>query len=71
MIIMDYRVVVRPLEDQLGGGYIAQIFELPGCMGNGATPEEAEATCYQAAAVWLDTARVLGRPIPAPAKVAA
>lgn len=63
----DYEVDVKPLPEEEGGGYVAEVPELPGCMSDGATPEEALANAYDAAAAWLETARELGREIPVPA----
>ncbi len=62
----DYEVDVRPLAPELGGGFVADVPELPGCMSDGETPEEALANAYDAAEAWLETARKLGRDIPAP-----
>ena len=46
--------------------FIAEVPELPGCMADGATYQEAlhqaEIVIYQ----WIETARDLGRPIPEP-----
>ena len=40
--------------------------ELPGCMADGASYEEAVANAQAVIHEWLDTARSLGRPIPEP-----
>jgi predicted RNase H-like HicB family nuclease len=62
----DYEVDVKPLAEELGGGYVGIVPELPGCMSDGETPEEALANAYDAAEAWLEAARELGREIPAP-----
>jgi antitoxin HicB len=62
----DYEVDVKPLSADLGGGYVAVMPELPGCMSDGETPEEALANAYDAAEAWLVEARELGRDIPVP-----
>jgi predicted RNase H-like HicB family nuclease len=36
-----YEVDVKPLSDELGGGYIAIVPELPGCKSDGETPRGA------------------------------
>ena len=36
-----YPVVLRPLSDDDGGGWIAIVPDLPGCMSDGATRQEA------------------------------
>lgn len=46
--------------------YLAEMPELPGCITDGATPEAAIANLYEAAALWIETAVELGRPIPVP-----
>ena len=63
---LDYPVIIEPLPPEDGGGFIAAVPDLPGCMSDGETPEEALHNVLDAVAAWLDEARVLGRPIPAP-----
>jgi len=46
--------------------YVVEVPELPGCMADGATYEEAVAQAQVVVQEWLDTARPLGRPIPEP-----
>jgi len=46
--------------------FIAEVPELPGCMADGATYGEALANVEQIALEWIETARELGREIPAP-----
>lgn len=48
------------------GAYIAEMPELAGCMADGATAAEALRNIEQIAAEWIETARELGRDIPAP-----
>lgn len=62
----NYEVDVKPLSADLGGGYVAVVPELPGCMSDGDTPEDALANAYDAAEAWLEHARELGRDIPVP-----
>ena len=62
----DYEIDVRPLSQNLGGGYVALVPELPGCMADGETPEEALTSGYDAVACWIETATKIGRPIPEP-----
>ena len=47
-------------------GYIADIPDLKYCSAFGATPEEALREVQIAKALWLDTAREEGKPIPPP-----
>jgi predicted RNase H-like HicB family nuclease len=46
--------------------YLVEVPELPGCMADGATYQEALANAEVIIQEWLDTARELGRPIPEP-----
>jgi predicted RNase H-like HicB family nuclease len=48
------------------GVFIAEVPELPGCMAHGDTQEVALANVKQAMALWVDTARECGDPIPEP-----
>lgn len=50
-------------EDQT---FVVEVPELPGCMADGETYEQAVANARQVIEEWIDTARELGRPIPAP-----
>ena len=44
--------------------FIAEVPELPGCMGDGATYQQALANVEVIIKEWIETARELGRPIP-------
>jgi predicted RNase H-like HicB family nuclease len=46
--------------------FVAEVPELPGCMADGATYQEAVANTESAIRDWLDTAVQLGRSIPKP-----
>ena len=46
--------------------FIAEVPELPGCMADGQTPQEALANAQVIMREWIETARELGRPIPEP-----
>jgi antitoxin HicB len=62
----DYAIVVEPLKTEDGGGWIATVPALPGCMGDGETREEAMIDALSAIDEWKDAARQLGRDIPGP-----
>ena len=47
--------------------FIVEVPELPGCMADGATYQEAVKNAETIIAEWLETAQVSGRPIPQPA----
>jgi len=46
--------------------FIVEVPELPGCMADGATYQEALANAEVVVQEWLETAQKLGRPIPEP-----
>ena len=46
--------------------FIAQVPELPGCMADGATYQEALANVEIIIQEWIEAARESGRPIPGP-----
>ena len=46
--------------------FIAEVPELPGCMADGKTYQEAIANAEAVMQEWLDTAKELGRTIPKP-----
>jgi predicted RNase H-like HicB family nuclease len=50
-------------EDQ---AYLAEVPELPGCMADGATYQEALTHAETIIREWLETASELSRPIPEP-----
>lgn len=62
----DYAIVLVPLCEQDGGGYAAFAPDLPGCIGDGETQEEATKDILDAISNWIDAAKELGREIPAP-----
>jgi antitoxin HicB len=65
-MMSDYRFTVRPLSDDEGGGYLVEFPDLPGCMSDGETVEEAVANGQDAKASWIAAMTEAGRPIPAP-----
>ena len=67
----DYEVRIRPLSDQDGGGFFAEVPELPGCMSDGETPQEALENAYDAIGCWMEAAREMGRQVPEPKRAAA
>jgi antitoxin HicB len=61
-----YRVTVRPLSKDEGGGFLAEYPEIPGCMSDGETIEEAIANGREALRDSLDVFKESGRRIPKP-----
>ena len=48
------------------GRYVVEVPELPGCMADGNTYEEAVKNAQQIIFEWIETAESLGREIPQP-----
>ncbi len=64
----DYLVLIEPLAPEDGGGYLATVPDLPGCMSDGETRELAARHVGDAIAAWIDEARALGRAVPSPTR---
>jgi antitoxin HicB len=56
LAMTDHAIVVEPLAAADGGGWLARVPALPGCMGDGDTREAAIADARSAIAEWLDAA---------------
>lgn len=61
---LKYSAIIRPLSKEEGGGYLVEIPELPGCMADGETVEEALIEADSAIQSWIQTAKEFGDPIP-------
>ncbi len=68
---LNYPVIVSPLSEEDGGGFVATVPDLPGCISDGDTPQDALTNVQDAIEAWLEAARDLGRSIPPPSRVAA
>jgi antitoxin HicB len=64
--VFEYAVTVQPLPSELGGGYYALVPDLPGCMSDGESPQEAFTNAQDAIACWIEAAHEIGRPVPEP-----
>ena len=62
----DYAFEMRPLSAEEGGGFLVMFPDLPGCMSDGETYEEAIANARAAFMDWMETHREEGREIPVP-----
>ncbi len=62
----EYPITLRELSASEGGGWLAEIPDLPGCVGDGDTVEAAVADAEQAILEWIDAAKAKGRPVPEP-----
>jgi antitoxin HicB len=68
MNVFDYPIFVERLSDDDGGGFLAYAIDLPGCMSDGETQEEAIANVRDAILSWAEQASALGREVPKPTK---
>jgi antitoxin HicB len=68
VVKLEYPVMIEPLAPEDGGGFLASVPDLPGCMSDGETPEQALANVRDAIDEWIEEARSLGQPIPAPSR---
>lgn len=71
MTRLEYAVVITPLSDEDGGGFLATVPDLAGCMSDGETPEEALTNIQDAIGAWIEAARDVGHEIPKPSRRAA
>ena len=65
---LEYTVIVEPLSVEDGGGFVATVPDLPGCMSDGETPEEALLNVQDAISAWILAANDLGHKVPQPTR---
>ena len=65
---LNYSISLRRLEEDEGGGWLAEIPGLPGCMSDGETTEEALINIQDAKLCWLESALAQGVQVPLPRK---
>jgi predicted RNase H-like HicB family nuclease len=59
-----YEIIIYwSAEDQ---AFVAEVPELPGCAAHGTTQEIALASAKEAIALWVETAKEFGDPVPEP-----
>ena len=63
---LEYTVRIDRLAESDGGGYLATVPDLPGCMSDGDTPEEALSNIQEAIASWIEAAKEWKQDIPKP-----
>ena len=63
---VEYRFTIRPLAADEGGGYLIEFPDLPGCMSDGETVEEALINGRDARSDWIPAMQEAGRPVPPP-----
>ena len=59
-----YEIIIYWSKDD--ESYVAEVPELPGCMADGSTYQEALANAEVIISEWIETAREIGRSIPEP-----
>jgi predicted RNase H-like HicB family nuclease len=64
---LEYPVRIERLAESDGGGYLATVPDLPGCMSDGETPEEALRNVQEAIVSWIEAAKEWKQDIPKPA----
>ena len=62
----DYAFEIRPLSEDEGSGYLITFPDLPGCMSDGDTPEEALENGKDAFQCWMAAASEDNATIPKP-----
>ena len=63
---LEYAIRIERLSEDDGGGYFATVPDLPGCMSDGETPEEALKNVQEAIASWIEAAKEWKQDIPKP-----
>ena len=64
---LPYSILLTPISEEDGGGWLAEIPQLPGCMSDGETQQEALNMIEDARRLWLESSLAHGDPIPEPA----
>ena len=62
----EYPFVVQPLSDDDDGGWLVTFPDLPGCMADGESVEEAIHEAKDAFEAWIEGWDAMGRTIPEP-----
>lgn len=62
--MFKYEIIIYWSKDD--NCYVAEVPELPGCMADGKTYQEALSNTEIVISEWIDTAKSLNRPIPEP-----
>ena len=65
---MAYPRLIELLLPEDGGGYLATVPDLPGCMSDSETRELAARNVADAIEAWIEETHALGRAIPAPSQ---
>lgn len=71
MKTLEYPFILRQLTEEEGSGFLIEFPDLPGCMSDGETAEEAINNGKDAIACWIAAAKEAGRDIPRPGELEA
>ena len=63
---MDHKYEIIIFWSEEDSSYVAEVPELPGCMADGPTYQDALANAERIIGEWIETASELGRAIPKP-----
>lgn len=69
MKVKGYQIVVLPRAEEQGGGYMVTVPQLPGCVTDGRSREEAIKYVEYAIESWILLRRDLGYGVPPPYSV--
>ena len=69
MNLPEYQFTIRELAIDDGGGFLIEFPDLPGCMSDGETVEEAIANGSDAVQCWITVAKEKGREVPDPGEI--
>jgi len=64
--MIEYTISIRQLPKSEGGGVLVDVPDLPGCMADGDTLDEALTNAADAIDEWIAAAEEMGRDIPLP-----
>jgi antitoxin HicB len=67
--ISEYPFFIRHLSEEDGGGYLIEFPDLPGCISDGETIDEAIENGQDAVNTWIEAAKEMNRPIPRPGEL--
>ena len=71
MFVRDYYVALEVLSAEDGGGFLATVPDLPGCVTDSDDVAGIEANVADAIDTWIAAAQRMGREVPAPAGASA
>ncbi|MCA0372899.1 MAG: type II toxin-antitoxin system HicB family antitoxin [Proteobacteria bacterium] len=70
IFIYDYEIIIRPLSPEDGGGFVAIVPDLKGCISDGETRAEAASNIEDAIDAWIKVQVSMGREVPLASKSA-